>query len=228
MMLIDEIQVIKNIVESIDTSLSFKVVDNTLVTCNTSYVSKNYILTIGLEEYTVIDVVKDSLITLDRTVTDILETNTIIQSPKFRHGTINSVSIELTKDLSKPTYENYPLVFLLEELETNYTRFNIPYATSLVKLFFISQTDYQNYTIDEHHKNTINPLKGLVNGFLNSANLSKDIVTQSLNDFSTNLHPIMGFTDSNGYVDNYLEDNLSAIQLTINIPFYKNNKCCKN
>ena len=227
-MLIDEIQVIKSIVEGIETSLNFKVVSNTLVTCNTSYVSKNYILTIGSEDYKVINVVKDSLITLDRTVIDILETTTNIQIPKFRHGTINSVSVELSKDLSKPTYQNYPLIFLLEELETSYSRFTIPYANSVVKLFFISQTDYQNYTIDEHHQNTINPLKGLVNGFLNSANLSEDIVTQSLNDFSTNLHPIMGFTDSNGYVDNYLNDNLSAIQLTIDIPFYKNNKCCKN
>ena len=227
-MLIDVIDIIEEVVLSIDNSLSFTVSGNTLVTCNTSYVAKGYIITIGLEDYEVVSVDRDSLITLDRVVTDDTVNNTTIQPVKFRHGTISSVGVELSKDLSKPSHENYPLIFLLEEISVDYDRYSTPYATSLMKLFFVGQTDYRNYTIDDHHSNTVNPLKGLVNKFMESAYLSNNIVGESLNQFTTNLHPILGFTDEEGYTNNYLKDNLSSIQLTVNMPFYGNNKCCKN
>lgn len=226
-MLIDVIDIVENVVSSIDNSLSFTVVGDTLETCDTSYVSSDYVLTIGLEYYTVLSVDRNVSITLDRIVTDDTIITTTIQKPKFRHGTISSVGVELSKDLDKPTQENYPLVFLLEEISIDYDIYSMPYANSLIKVFFISQTDYRNYTIKEHHLNTVNPLKGLVNKFLDSAYLSIDIVGGSLNQFTTDLHPILGFTDEEGYTNNYLKDNLSAIQLTVNMPFSGENKCCK-
>jgi len=225
-MLVDVIDIVRNVVSSIDNTLSFVVVNDTLETCDTSYVSKDYILTVGLEDYTVISVDKNVSITLDRVVTDTTITETTIQAPKFRHGTIASVGVELSKDLRKPAYENYPLIFLLEEIEVDYDKFGMPYATSLIKLFFIGQTDYRNYTIDEHHLNTVNPLKGLVGKFMDSVDLSDDIVSEALNQFTTNLHPVLGFTDENGYTKNYLDDDLSSIQLTVNMAFSGLNKCC--
>ena len=222
-MLIDVIDIVEECVNSIDNKITFTVDGSDLLTCNTSYVSIGDILTIGGEDYTVTALVSDKSISLDRDVFDSDVTTTTIKTAKFRHGTVNTVNAELVKDLGKYPIENYPLVFLLEELEVNYNINSIPYASSVVKLFFITQTDYQNFTIDEHHKRTIEPLKSLVDGFLNSVNKNKR--TELIESFTTNLHPIFGYTDENGYTETYLDDTLSAIQLTIDLPF-KKNKCC--
>jgi len=226
-MLIDVIKIIRECVDNIDNTIKFIVDSDTLLTCDTSYVNVGDVITIGSEDYTVISVNIDVSITLDRDVFDSDITTATIKNAKFRHGTISSVNSELVKDLGKDPIENYPLVFLLEELEINYNINSIPYANSLVKLFFIAQTDYNNYTINQHHTNTIDPLKNLVDRFLYSVKKNKSIEGLSITNFTTNLHPVFGYTDQNGYTENYLNDNLSAIQLTIDIPF-KKGVCCKN
>ena len=222
-MLIDVIDIVEECINSIDNTITFTVDGSDLLTCNTSYVSIGDFLTIGGEDYTVTALVSNKSISLDRDVFDSDVTSTTIKTAKFRHGTINTVNAELVKDLGKNPTENYPLVFLLEELEVNYNINSIPYADAVVKIFFIAQTDYNNFTIDEHHKRTIEPLKSLVDGFLMSVNKNKR--TELIESFTTNLHPIFGFTDEDGYTETYLNDTLSAIQLTIDLPF-KKNKCC--
>jgi len=226
-MLIGVIDIVRDCVNGIDNTIKFTVDGDTLLTCNTSYVSICDILTIGSEDYEVTAIVDDESITLDRDVFDSDVTSASIKTAKFRHGTVNTVNAELVRDLDKEPIENYPFVFLLEELEIDYNVNSIPYASSIVKLFFIGQTNYQDYTIEEHHKKTISPLKGLVEGFINSVKNNENIDGLLVNSFTTNLHPIFGYTDNNGYTENYLNDNLSAIQLTIELPFRKN-KCCKN
>jgi hypothetical protein len=227
-MLIDLIDIIQETIDNIDTNLVFKVEDNELITCDTKWIKVCDILTIGSEDYEVISFEHNEKIVLDRTVTDSDITSITINNPKFRHGTVSRVNDELIEDLDKKPIENYPLVFLLEELEIDYNINQIPYANSVVKLFFICQTNYEDYSTSEHHKKTIQPLKGLVCSFLESLKKNSHIVGELVGEFTTNLHPLMAYTNREGYEVNLFNDDLSAIQLTINLPINKINKCCKN
>ena len=227
-MLIDLIDIIENTVNSIDNTLTFKVNGDELLTCDTSYLSVGSFITIGSQDYEVINVEQNVKIVLNTTVVDQGETTAIITEPKFRHGTVARVNSELVNDLGKDESENYPLVFLLEELEIDYNINQVPYATSLIKLFFIDQTNYEDYTTSEHHNNTVKPLKSLVSKFIESLKNNSSIEGELVDNFTTNLHPLLAYTDRDGYTVNILNDDLSAIQLTIELPIKKSNKCCKN
>ncbi len=193
--------------------------------CNrTRWACKGYDISILGNSYTIISVVYNVSITVSGSVLPLALTFDLYAG-FFKHGTIRVVANEL---LRVPNYKNrLPLTFL-HEVVTETVHFDPLDALdseSDVRIFFLTDCDYKNWTQLDGDTLAIAPMRCFANEFIKCLSNSQYIAplksTGTIRSYN-----IFGNADDNGVNKNIFNEFLSGVELKISIPFLKDCDCC--
>jgi hypothetical protein len=143
--------------------------------------------------------------------------------PDYLHGTIRGANKERV-----PHNENlsYPFVYLFEIIAQNVPaeRDSIIAQAPDLRLFFLDQADFEDWYTDDHYENAIVPMRALADAFYDAANRSTLLSHIGARTFIN--HANWGvFADNNGHLTNLLSDNLSGVELQIQLPVFIDLTC---
>jgi len=234
-----------DIVEDIVTSLVNKVVVNSVVnnndgtftffTDNTSYLAphKNSGIEINGNEYKILNTEEypfefNCFFTVESQVdlSSITEIN--LNSLYYHHGTAMATKSYLDNE-KVPTWNKYPLVYLLEVLRDRFNNNeNLRLdRTSRLRLFFLSETDEDNWNTDQHYEYSIKPMRNVLYNFIDSLNNNAEI--GKFDNYEAINHSKFGVYESDkGHTRRIFSDKLSGVELIIDLPILKGSLCCSN
>lgn len=224
-----------DIVDELVTSLVSKVAidsivvngDNTytITTENTSYLFPNMSFDIAGTPYKVLNTTTypfdyNSKFTIEGLV-DITGTLEIVLNPlHYFHGT----AIETVGELSRINIstDKFPMVYLLETVDDDFNNDdNLRLdRTSNLRLFFLSETDENQWDTDQHYKYSIIPMRNVVYSFIE--HLESIALIAELGKFNAINHAKFGVNVSEqGHTKRIFKDQLSGVELRINLPILK-------
>jgi hypothetical protein len=193
--------------------------------CNyTKWLTPGYDVTIGLENYTIIDFSPNVSFTVSGSILP-TQLTFDLYAFKFTHGTIVKVAEELTAELS---YKNkYPLIVLREILDEKIHLEDIDSIDSDAEcnLFFLTDCVFENWTQADGDNKGLKPMRAAVNEFLKALSQAST-VGELLGLGTVKGFNIFGNTDQNGVTRNIFNDFLCGYTLKINIPFLRDCDCC--
>jgi hypothetical protein len=155
-------------------------------------------------------------------------TGTTFTAPPFffMHGTPVDTGNVLATIMDST--QKIPLIYLLEVIrdEFNNSNTSVIERQSNVNLFFLDEANYNDWDVDQHYSDAIIPMFNLCNYFVDYLRNSSEIGV--INDYNITYHAKFGLQirDSFGHINNLFTDNLSGVQLTINIAFKRSFACC--
>tara|TARA_R110001632_G_scaffold186363_1_gene306732 strand:+ start:1856 stop:2569 length:714 start_codon:yes stop_codon:yes gene_type:complete len=235
-MIKETVDIVEELISQLDIVVKFKsIVDNgdgtyTIETCNTGYLFPCYDFQIDGIDYTVLNeegkefvfneqfAIKGNIVP---TVTEIT-----LDSLKYYHGTVIATKEELArKELSS---NKFPMAFLLEVLEDDFNNVDDSRVdrNSQLRLFFLSETDEDNWTTNEHYEFSIKPMRNLVYKFI--AHLNDSNLIGKINSYKATNHAKFGvyLSSKGGHTKRIFNDKLSGVELGIDLPILKSRVCC--
>ena len=206
----------------------------TIESCDTGYLFPCYKFDIGGVIYTVQNEVGKEFVFSERFTIkgNIIPTATelTLDALKYYHGTVIATKEELAKkELSS---DKFPMAFLLEVLEDDFNNKNDSRIdrNSNFRLFFLSETDENNWNTEEHYEFSIKPMRSLLYKFINHLNGSNLI--GEIDSYKAINHAKFGvyLSSKGGHTQRIFNDKLSGVELRINLPILKSRVCnpCKN
>jgi hypothetical protein len=235
-MIKETVDIVKELISGLVIKVEFKtIIDNndgtyTVTTCNTGYLFPCYEFKIYGVNYKVLNETGKEFVFNEQftikgnvipTVTEI-----VLDSLKYYHGTVIATKEELArKELSS---DKFPMAFLLEILEDD---FNNVYDSridrnSQLRLFFLSETDENNWDTNEHYEFSIKPMRNLLYKFI--AHLNESIIIGDIDSYRAINHAKFGVFVSakGGHTERIFNDKLSGVELRIDLPILKSGVCC--
>ena len=148
-----------------------------------------------------------------------------LAAPYFISGTRISAnrewSIAEQGDLTKKT----PIVWLLSDVRYfKYGRESVYDWESDLRIFFLDETNVTDYYAKDHVENVVEPMAELANLFIKAVEKSRSFKT--LETYEIINFTRFGVEETNGYIRNILDANLSGVELRIKLVKYKNNCNC--
>lgn len=148
-----------------------------------------------------------------------------LPKPFFISGTRIATNREWTLAEQGDLLKKTPLIWLLHDLRYfKYGRESVYEWESDIRMFFIDETNNADYYTKDHIENVVEPMSELANLFIESINKNRSYKT--IESFEVINFTRFGVEESNGYVKNILDANLSGIELRINLVKYKENCKC--
>lgn len=203
----------------------------TLFTNNTSYLAPNMVINIGVNSYKVLnnDLYPfnfNNSFTIEGSV-DPSGTLEIFLGPlKYFHGTVIDTKGVLNK--INISTDKLPMIYLLEVLKdkfNNDVNLRVDRVSDL-RLFFLSETDENNWTTDQHYEYSIKPMRNVVYNFIES--LNKNAGIGEFDDYVAINHVKFGVViPDKGHTRRVFDDNLSGVELVISLPILKGKICQK-
>ena len=193
---------------------------------NTKWLTAGYNITIGLVTYKVVSFVcNTSFIVSGASLPTVLTFDLYV--PIFKHGTIKKVSEEL--DSMASFSDKLPLIFLHEIVEEKY---HLDALDSIdadvdVRLYFLTDCDYANWTQLQGDDLGVRPMRSLCNEFIKSLTISQ-YISELTGIGNVKNYNIFGNYNDNGTIKNIFNMYLSGVELKVTIPFVKNCECCIN
>lgn len=219
-------------IESIASSVSYalqidNVIDNLdgtfdLEMCDISHLQPGFTVTIGGNSYVI-----DSFIAGGLKITGsnpIVVTSFVAYPPYFFHGTVLEANKDLTNiiDASSKT----PMIYFYEVIsETFYEdNDNAIERESDIRLFFLTQANFANWNTNDYHENAIQPMRRLMERFIR---VLKDYPTidEIVSYTVINQNKFGVFIADKGYEKSLFNDNLSGVELRINLAIRKEVNC---
>ncbi len=199
-MIKETVDIVEELISQLDIIVKFKsIVDNgdgtyTIETCNTGYLFPCYEFEIAGVNYKVLNEIGKDFVFNERftikgnivpTVTEIA-----LDSLKYYHGTVIATKEELArKELSS---DKFPMAFLLEILEDDFN--NVFDAridrNSQLRLYFLSETDENNWNTNEHYEFSIKPMRNLLYKFI--AHLNESVMIGDIDSYRAINHAKFG------------------------------------
>lgn len=220
------------IVNAMDKSIICQSVTDNLdgtytMACNdTKWITTGFSVTIGLNTYLVTEFSCNEWIKLSGSVLPTQLTFDIYQF-KFKHGTIKAVASELNQ---LPNYtDRLPLLFL-HDITEDKIHLDVLDAVDNdvdVKLYFLIDSDFSNWTINESDLKAVNPMRNAVKEFIKSLSISQ-YVTELTGVGTIRNYNRFGNFDDNGVIKNIFNEYLSGVQLRTSISFLRDCDCCEN
>lgn len=227
----ETVDIIEEFVSGVQNTVQIKSIEDLgdnlykIVTCNTSYL-------FPMMEFTVDDV--DYVVQLDGFVSNkefIIKgsqtiTESVITLPpmKYFHGTVIATVQELKqKQFSK---DKFPMVYLMETLRDQFDN-SVGSAinrTSFLRLFFLCETDEDNWNTNEHYNYAILPMRNALYQFVDT--LDRSALIGQFDGYEAVNHAKFGVYMSNvGHTKRIFNDRLSGVELQINLPIKKSSIC---
>lgn len=140
-----------------------------------------------------------------------------IDPPIFKHGTPKKVDGEIANTNTK----SYPFIWLLEFLDIDYNdRFaDAETVTPDLNLFFLTDTYYQNWDIDQHYTEAIHPMLNEIDFFIRTIKKRRDLFGELESHTITNHVNFGEYITNKGYDQEILNGQLSGCQLKISLPY---------
>lgn len=226
--MIEASEYIEQIVQSIDNSL-FAVYD---VATNRSYISDTKWARVGKivtdslnREFRITEISYDSYVIAEPLSggVEVLEGSCTIPNPFYITGTKMATNSEWT--LADSNLENkLPLIWLLEVIsETGYGRDSSLERSIEVRLFFLDETDPQQYYTKDHREQVVKPMQKLMKMFLDI--IEADRQYQPIESYRFKTFSRFGVEQDTGMVENILDANLSGVALEFTLTRYKSKNC---
>ena len=235
-MIKETVDIVEELISQLDIIVKFKsIVDNgdgtyTIETCNTGYLFPCYEFEIAGVNYKVLNEIGKDFVFNERftikgnivpTVTEIT-----LDSLKYYHGTVIATKEELArKELSS---DKFPMAFLLEILEDDFNNVfdAIVDRNSQLRLYFLSETDENNWNTNEHYEFSIKPMRNLLYKFI--AHLNESVMIGDIDSYRAINHAKFGVyvPSKGGHTERIFNDKLSGVELRIDLPILKSGVCC--
>tara|TARA_R110001606_G_scaffold91591_3_gene204258 strand:+ start:7109 stop:7822 length:714 start_codon:yes stop_codon:yes gene_type:complete len=235
-MIKETVDIVEELISQLDIVVKFKsIVDNgdstyTIETCNTGYLFPCYEFKIDGVDYKVLNEIGKDFIFNERFTIkgNIVPTATEItlDSLKYYHGTVIATKEELSrKELSS---DKFPMAFLLEIIEDDFNNKDDSRVdrNSQLRLFFLSETDENNWTTNEHYEFSIKPMRNLLYKFI--AHLNDSNLIGKIDSYKATNHAKFGvyLSSKGGHTQRIFNDKLSGVELGIDLPILKSRACC--
>ena len=235
-MIKETVDIVEELISQLDIVVKFKsIVDNgdstyTIETCNTGYLFPCYEFKIDGVDYKVLNEIGKDFIFNERFTIkgNIVPTATEItlDSLKYYHGTVIATKEELSrKELSS---DKFPMAFLLEIIEDDFNNKDDSRVdrNSQLRLFFLSETDENNWTTNEHYEFSIKPMRNLLYKFI--AYLNDSNLIGKIDSYKATNHAKFGvyLSSKGGHTQRIFNDKLSGVELGIDLPILKSRACC--
>ena len=235
-MIRETVDIVGDLISELDFTVKFKsIVDNldgtyTIESCNTGYIFPCYEFVVDGVNYKVLNEVgKEFKFNEQFTIKGNIipsVTEITLDSLKYYHGTVIATKEELSrKELSS---DKFPMAFLLEILEDDFNNVDDSRIdrNSQLRLFFLSETDENNWDTNEHYEFSIKPMRNLVYKFIAHLNGSNKI--GEINSYKAINHAKFGvfISGKGGHTERIFNDKLSGVELRIDLPILKSRKCC--
>jgi len=197
--------------------------------CDTKYlrVGKKVTNEAG-DEYMVIKVVEDEYIEVEPIMVGSpdLQGKIFLPPPFYISGTKMATNREWTISTSDMTSKT-PLAWLLEliRLEKQGRESSVNWRSDL-RLFFLDETDIQNYYTKDHRDNVVEPMSRLAELFMEVVNNDKTFET--IDDYELVTFSRFGVETDRGMFENILDANLSGVELRVTLGKYNANCHCVN
>ena len=234
-MIKETVDIVEELISQLDIVVKFKsIVDNgdstyTIETCNTGYLFPCYEFKIDGVDYKVLNEIGKDFIFNERFTIkgNIVPTTTEItlDSLKYYHGTVIATKEELSrKELSS---DKFPMAFLLEIIEDDFNNKDDSRVdrNSQLRLFFLSETDENNWTTNEHYEFSIKPMRNLLYKFI--AHLNDSNLIGKIDSYKATNHAKFGvyLSSKGGHTQRIFDDKLSGVELRIDLPILKSRAC---
>ena len=230
---IETVDIVESLVNSINlTFTATSIVDLTggfyqLFTCNTLHLQAcNFTLSIDGNDYYITEVIKDTSITISGPT---LPTSLSFQvyAPFYFHGTILATKNET--DNIMDSVDKTPMVFLLETIRDEFKGVeDMTDRISPLRMFFLTQSDWQDNSTDDHYTNAIEPMRNLVYNFLDVLKGSRIINNFNQLEYTIINHTLFAEYIKGSYGPAIFDSNLTGCELQFNLEVRKNFECfCK-
>lgn len=215
-------QAVEDLVSQIDNSIvgSYDSINGYTLVCKSKYARVGKFATdINLDTFLITAVDPDTSITAGT-----LDGLFYLPQPYFVNGTRISVNREWTianPDLMQKT----PLIWLLDDIRYSvYGRESVNDWESEIRMFFVDETDATNFYNKDHIENVVLPMTNLAQLFVETINSNRKYRT--IERYAIRNFTRFGTENSQGYVQNILDANMSGVELTITLIKYKENCKC--
>lgn len=194
--------------------------------CNTSYLFPLFEFVIEDVNYKVLteQFISNKQIVIETTAAIELGQTIILPDLNYYHGTIIATKQEL--ELIKFTKDKFPMVYLLETLrdEFNNDLDNPIDRTSFLRMFFLTETDEENWDTNQHYNYAIVPMRNALYQFVDT--LDKSNLINQFDSYEAINHAKFGVNmQEKGHTKRIFNDKLSGVELQINLPIRKSSKC---
>lgn len=195
----------------------------TMPICKTYWLKAQDVITIDGTDYTVTSVIRDTSVTVNTSVTPNGLTF-FLDAPSFYHGTIVQTNQELSQD-AKNVSERSPMAYLFRDLtDTFFDDSNLLDRETSIRLFFLHDTNFQDYTTDLADEETLEPMRSMAYFFVEEI-LKKSKLIGKIEDYDIRDYLKFGIENASGYTENIFNDNFSGVELTITLPILRKYLC---
>ena len=231
----ETVDIVEDLIAQLSIVVPFNsIVDNgdgsyTIESCNTGYLFPCYKFILDGVDYTVLnevgkEFVFNSKFTIKGNVIP-TATQVLLDGLKYYHGTVIATKEELArKELSS---DKFPMAFLLEVLEDNFNNSDDARIdrVSKLRLFFLSETDENNWTTQEHYEFSIKPMRNLLDKFITY--LDRSNLIGKVDSYKAINHAKFGVfvSEKGGHTKRIFNDKLSGVELFIDLPIRKLKDC---
>ena len=199
-------------------------------TRNTLYLRTDKKVTINSVEYRITDFEINSYITVKALSGDVpvVVTSFTVDAPLFVWGNPKMVSNELDLRI-KNKAQVHPFIWAVEisntQLDLNPA--SAIKSTPSFNLFFLDSNKFDDWTISEHYELDIYPLLNYIDFFVAILRSRRDLFDVDSIKYTTTNHVNFGtYTSNQGMVDRILNDDLTGIQVQIDLPIYGSDCDC--
>lgn len=201
---------VKQIVDLLDGT--FKI-----FTCNTLYLTENKVITIGVNDYLIKELVCNEYFIVSGPVLPVAEIITL-PPPFFFHGTVIATNEELTE--IQFSEDKTPFIYLLETLREKYP--NDSESAVLfeanIRLCFLTEANFEDWNTQAHHEKAIAPMRNLAFYLLENNDNFGEFTLIDRAKFGV-------YISEKGSQKQLFNDNLSGVESEINFIVYKNQAC---
>ena len=224
----DIVKILKSVIESLEVVVKVNSsTDNgdgtfTIETCNTQYLNTCTTFVNGGNDYIVKSFVNDESIIIRGS--PVITDDFTIRAPAFIPDTPMGTDSQLVQDSSN--IKRLPLIWLLEDFATEFNFSDSNPASPRVRLFFLNQNLESDWLQDQHRKECIDPMRNLCDLLLEAI---KKKVSGKLYRFTVKNRLRFGqYRDKNQNKKKILDEDLSGVELDIEIPLKNWSIPCKN
>jgi len=227
----ETVDIVESLIEDLKIVVPFNTITEngdgtyTIESCHTGYLSPMYEFDIDGVNYKVLneegkEFVFNKRFTLKGNVVP-NASKIVLDSLKYYHGTVIATKEELArKELSS---DKFPMAFLLEVIEDDFDNRDDARIerNSQLRLFFLSETDENNWTTNEHYEYSIKPMRNLMDSFI--AHIESSPLIGKVETYKAINHAKFGayVSATGGQSERIFNDKLSGVELKIDLPIRK-------
>lgn len=203
----------------------------TITTCNTKWITKGNVLTIGANTYRVNEITNFESINISCIETPAVAPSILnFEVPVFYHwhGSLKATSSELIQ--IKKASLKLPMIYLYQPISEkhDFDDENTIGMESDCTFFIMGETNFKDWNTINHEKYAVNPMRNLTFAFIDALlNYTIGVEHQTLveNKFEIFDRIRWGKYYFEGSAEKFFADDVSGVELKVNIPFLKK-YCC--